>query len=102
MRLRLLARHIVNDELLERDEVIGDGPGDKAIPHGYVATPLMEGLDDDGRTAVHDAIVRVYGRHPGVPYNLGTHRPLLDDPPIVRPLDDNQPTPPAPTRPPFV
>src|SRR6266550_8770361 len=98
MRFRLLARHVVNDELLERGEIIGDLPGDKPIPPGYLATPFMEGLDDEGRRAVTESVLRVYGRHPGVPYNLPTNRPLLDDPPLIRPLDDNQPTPPAPTK----
>jgi hypothetical protein len=96
VRLRLLTRHVVNDQLYEPGTVLGDVPGDEPIPKGYVATPQMEGLDAAGVRAVADAILGVYGRHPGYPYNRGQGRPLLDNPPIIRPLDDNQPVPPIP------
>ncbi len=85
MKVRLLAPHIINDELMERGRVL-DPP-----PVGYVVTSEMEGLDDEGREAVAAAIRSTYGRHPGTPHGFPSAGLLLDDPPLRRPLDDNQP-----------
>lgn len=83
MRFKLLAPHVIQDVLREKGEVVEDPPSG--------ASPLMEGLDDDARAAVAYAKLKVFGRYPW-PYGLyppsGTP---LDDPPIDRPLDDNQP-----------
>ncbi len=85
MKVRLLTAHVINDELMEKGRVLD------SLPLGYVPTSEMEGLDDEGREAVAVAVRQVYGRHPGVPYGFPTSGPLLDDPPLRRPLDDNQP-----------
>jgi hypothetical protein len=88
MKLRLLEPHVIEDAWRERGYIL-DPP-----PPGYAITPLMEGLDDEGKAAVAQARLAVWGRYP-TPYGLyppgyGGARPL-DDPPIPRPLDDNQP-----------
>jgi len=85
MKVRLLAPHIINDELMEKGRVLD------SLPPGYVVTSEMEGLDNEGQEAVAIAIRETYGRYPGVPHGFPTSEPLLDDPPIRRPLDDNQP-----------
>lgn len=91
MRIKLLKPHIINDRLLEPETVIGDGG--VPIPTGYSFTPFMEGLDDEGRKAVNDAVVRVYGRYP----RFGPHV-LIDDPPIPRPEGEEQPVPHVPQK----
>jgi hypothetical protein len=86
MRFKLLAQHVIRDVLLEKGEIVEDPPAG--------ASPLMEGLDDEARAAVTAAKLKVFGRYPW-PYGfyppgyMGT--PPLDNPPIDRPLDDNQP-----------
>jgi len=85
MKLKLLAPHIVEDRWCPRGTVLDPAPA------GYQATPFMEGLDDEGRAAVAYAKLLVWGRYPW-PYGMyppeGTP---LDDPPIPRPLAENQP-----------
>lgn len=81
MRFRLLTQHFIAGELMERGRVVED----------VQATPNMEGLDGDARAAVEAEIVRVFGRREGVPHGFPSYMPLLDNPPIRRPLDDNQP-----------
>lgn len=90
MRVKLLKQHVINNTLFEPETVLGDGG--VAIPPGYAFTPFMEGLDAEGRRAVYIAKVRAFGRV--------TPHGLLDDPPIERPLEENQPVPhvPAPRR----
>jgi hypothetical protein len=87
MKLRLLAPHIVADRWLPKGAVLDPSPG-------YTVTPLMEGLDDEGRAAVTAARLLVWGRYPW-PYGFYPPGyggvPPLDDPPTPRPLDDNQP-----------
>jgi hypothetical protein len=90
MKLKLLSPHIVpvgpnNDCWMPRGTVL-DPP-----PPGYQATPEMEGLDEEGAAAVAYAKLKVWGRYPW-PYGLypPSGEPL-DNPPIPRPLDDNQP-----------
>jgi hypothetical protein len=83
MRFRLLAPHVIRDRWCGTGEVVDDPPAG--------ASPLMEGLDDAGKAAVDAEMLRVFGRYPGVPHGFPTSMPLLDNPPIRRPLDDNQP-----------
>lgn len=85
MKARLLAPHVIADAYRERGEII------ESFPLGYIMTPMMEGLDDEAKAAIAQAHIRTFGRHPGVPYGFPTASPLLDSPPIQRPLDDNQP-----------
>lgn len=91
MRIKLLRQHVINDRLLEPETIIGDGG--LPIPAGYAFTPFMEGLDAEGREAVREAVVRVYGRYP----RFGPHV-LIDDPPIPRPDGEEQPVPHVPQR----
>jgi hypothetical protein len=84
MRFKLLEPHVIGDRWLPRGAVVEDA----------VATPRMEGLDDEGREAVTYAQLKAWGRY-SWPYGLyppgyGGAQPL-DSPPIPRPLDDNQP-----------
>lgn len=83
MKFRLLAAHVIENVLREEGEIVEDPPG---------ATPLMEGLDDGAKAAVEAEMVRVFGRYAGLPHGFPSQgMPLIDDPPIERPLDDNQP-----------
>ena len=92
MRVKLLAPHIIpvspgNDCWRAAGAVV-------ELPPGYPLTPMMEGLDDEARMAVEHARLKVWGRY-WWPYGLyppGYMGMLpLDNPPIPRPLDDNQP-----------
>ena len=83
MKVRLLADHVIHDELKAKGSVV-------EIPLDG-ATPLMEGLDDEAKAAIEQEKIRVWGRYPGVPHGYPTSEPLLDSPPTPRPLDDNQP-----------
>jgi hypothetical protein len=56
-----------------------------------VVTPLMLPLDDEAAVAIRAEKIRVFGRWIWDP-DRGWY--LLDDPPIERPLGDNQPVPP--------
>jgi hypothetical protein len=85
MKLKLLAPHVIADRWYPRGAVL-DPP-----PPGYQPTPLMEGLDDEAESAVAYAKLKVWGRFPW-PYGLYPPSGIpLDNPPIPRPLDDNQP-----------
>ena len=87
MKLKLLAPHIIADRWYPRGAVVEPPPG-------YVPTPMMEGMDDEARGMVAAVRLRAWGRYPW-PYGLyppgyfGAQP--LDNPPIPRPLDDNQP-----------
>lgn len=86
MRFRLLAAHVIEDVLREKDEIVEDPPGG--------ATPLMEGLDDAAKAAVEREMVRVFARYyGGLPHGFpgAAAYPMIDNPPLQRPLDDNQP-----------
>lgn len=86
MKIRLTKPHVIADTLLPADTILGDGGF--PIPVGYQFTPYMEGLDEEGAAAVAKAVVRAYGRYP----RYGPHV-LIDDPPIPRTLEENQPVP---------
>jgi hypothetical protein len=86
MKFKLLAPHVIRDVLREKGEIVEDPPAG--------ASPLMEGLDDEARAAVTAIKLKVFGRY-WYPYGLyppgfGGALPL-DNPPLDRPLDDNQP-----------
>jgi hypothetical protein len=49
-KYRLLAKHYMNDRLLDEGTIVGDETS-FVIPEGGV-TPEMEGLDDEGKAAV--------------------------------------------------
>ena len=84
MRVKLLDHHIIADAWQAKGTVID-------LPAGYPATPLMEGLDDEAVAAIAAAHLKAFGRYPW-PYGLYPPSGApLDDPPIPRPLDDNQP-----------
>lgn len=74
MLVKLLRQHVIDDVLREPDEILDV----------WIVTPFMEGLDPTARAAIRQEKIRVFGRYvsPGV---------LLDDPPIERPLEENQP-----------
>jgi hypothetical protein len=82
LKFRLLSQHFIDGQLMERGTEI----------EGVTATPAMEGLDEEGVAAVAAEMVRVFGRYEGVPHGFPAYgAPMLDSPPIRRPLDDNQP-----------
>ena len=87
MKFKLLAPHVIADRLYPRGAIV-DTPPD------YEPTPLMEGLDATATSYVEYAQQKAWGRYPW-PYGLyppGSFGiPPLDNPPIPRPLDDNQP-----------
>jgi hypothetical protein len=76
MLVKLLRQHIIDGVLRERDEVVDV----------FVVTPFMEGLDPTARAAIRQENIRVFGRWLDPQHTL-----LLDDPPIPRPLEENQP-----------
>jgi hypothetical protein len=85
MKLKLLEPHIVGDAWRPRGYILDPAPP------GYQATPLMEGLDAEGIAAVDYAKLVVWGRY-WWPY--GYYPPTgepLDNPPIPRPIEENQP-----------
>jgi hypothetical protein len=79
VKVRLLRQHVINDRLYEPDSIVDV----------FSATPYMEGLDETARAVIKQEKIRVFGRWVGDPRN--PH--LLDDPPIERPLEENQPVP---------
>lgn len=84
MRFRLLAPHIIDDVWLDAGTII-------ERPSNYIATVLMQGLDPEAEAAVAYAKLVAFGRYPW-PYGLyPPHGTPLDDPPIPRPLQENQP-----------
>lgn len=80
MRVRLLAPHVMPERLWPAGSILDV----------QTVTPLMEGLDDEARAAIRVEKIRVYGRWIGSWPNMR----LLDDPPIVRSLDNARPVPP--------
>jgi len=84
MKVKLLDHHIIADAMRLKGEILD-------LPPGYAPTPLMEGLDDEAKAAVAYAHLKAFGRYPW-PYGLYPPSGVpLDNPPIPRPLDDNQP-----------
>jgi hypothetical protein len=84
MKAKLLAAHVIADVWQPRGAIL-------ELPEGYPPTPLMEGLDEEATAAIEYAKVKAFGRYPW-PYGLYPPRGVpLDNPPIPRPLDDNQP-----------
>lgn len=83
MRVKLLRQHIINGALKELNEILDVS----------VVTPFMEGLDVEARDAILREKIRVFGRFVD-PF----HQKLLDDPPIERPIEENQPVPPIPNK----
>ena len=81
MRVKLLAPHVIGDR---------QWPAETVLEVSSV-TPLMEGLDTEAKKAIEDEIVRVYGRFVGNWPNMH----LLDNPPIIRSVDNAQPVPPV-------
>lgn len=81
MRVKLLAKHVIGDREWSVDTILDVDS----------VTPLMEGLDTEAQAAIREEIVRVYGRWVG----QWPHLHLLDDPPIIRFLDNAQPVPPV-------
>ena len=80
MRVKLLAPHLINDRIRYKDEILDVTS----------VTPLMEGLDTEAQQAITQENVRVYGRWVGRWPNLH----LLDNPPIIRSLENPGPVPP--------
>lgn len=78
MLVKLLRQHVINDTLHYPDEILDVTS----------VTPFMEGLDPDARTAIRTEKIRVFGR-----WLDPQHTRLLDDPPIERPIEENQPVP---------
>ena len=80
MRVKLLAPHIFNGQQFSADTVLNVD----------AVTPLMIGLEPAATAAIQAEVVRVYGR-----WTLKAGKlVLLDDPPLVRTLDNAQPIPP--------
>lgn len=81
MLVKLLASHFIDDRLRLPNEVLDVS----------TVTPLMIGLDAEAREAIAAENIRVYGRWVGRWPNLH----LLDNPPIIRTLDNAQPIAPV-------
>lgn len=81
MMVKLRTPHVINDVVWPTDTIMSVS----------TVTPLMIGLDDEAKTAIEAEMIRVYGRWVG----LWPHQHLLDNPPLERPLGDNQPVPPV-------
>jgi hypothetical protein len=79
MMVKLLRQHVINDTLYEADTILDV----------FSVTPFMEGLDATARAVINQEKIRVWGRW--VQDETGIH--LLDDPPIPRPIEENQPVP---------
>jgi hypothetical protein len=92
MKLKLLTPHTVPVNPRVGDQWLPAGTILDPPPPGYKVTPEMEGLDSEGREAVRQAHIQVFGRCPW-PYGLYpiNEAQLLDNPPIPRPLVENQP-----------
>lgn len=81
MRVKLLAPHVIDGQ---------ERPAETVLDVTSV-TPLMIGLDAEATEAIRKEIVRVYGR-----WVWRADGPtLLDDPPLVRTLDNAQPVAPV-------
>lgn len=93
MKVRLLAPHIVpidpgNDRWCPVGTILDP------VPPDYQLTPLMEPLDDEAKAMVDYMKLKVWGRYPWPPglFPPGyMGMPPLDNPPIPRPLEENQP-----------
>jgi hypothetical protein len=81
MLVRLLAQHAIDGVLHEKN----------AILDVTRVTPLMEPLDEEASVAIASENIRVFARYEGTPHGYPFHGPILDSPPIPRPLDNNQP-----------
>jgi hypothetical protein len=64
MKLKLLAPHTIPINAGAGDRWCPAGTILDPAPPGYQATPLMEGLDDEGRAAVDYAKLKVRDRYP--------------------------------------
>jgi hypothetical protein len=78
MLVKLLRQHVIADALHYPNEILDVTS----------VTPFMEGLDPTARAAIRAEKIRVFGR-----WLDPQHTRLLDDPPIERPLEENQPVP---------
>lgn len=85
MKLKLLTPHVIEDRWYPKGAVID-------APPGYQPTAMAEPLDDEAVYAVEYARLQAWGRYPW-PYGLyPTWMGVpLDNPPIPRPLEENQP-----------
>lgn len=86
MRVQIFQQHFIDGRLYEPRSVID-------LPTGVAVTPYMVPLDEEARQAVAQERIRVFGRWE-LDSDGGWY--LLDDPPLLRPLTDNQPVPPIP------
>lgn len=84
MKVYLLAKHVIGDREWPPKSVL-------ELPPGVTPTPLMQGLDDEAKSAILAVKRRIFGRNIGTPWMPK----LLDDPPIEYVMD-NPPVPPLP------
>ena len=84
MRVKLIEKHIIGDSVREAGEILDIRPDQ--------VSPLMNPLDDEAREAIAAERLRVWGRFENTPPGFQPLGPLIDDPPIPRPLDgENRP-----------
>ena len=81
MRVKLLAKHVIADRELPAETIL-------VLPAGVAPTPLMEGLDEEARTAIAALKFKTFARYERTRRGVR----LIDDPPIEYPLD-NPPVP---------
>jgi hypothetical protein len=81
MRVKLLAQHIIDGTLQEKGTIIDVTS----------VTPLMEALDEEAKAALEAESLRVYARYAYTPHGWPPLGPMIDSPPIPRPIDNNQP-----------
>ncbi len=86
MRVRLQTPHYITDRVWPVDTEMD-------LPPGVRPTPQMVGLDDEAVEAIKAEKIEVFGRW----IRKGHHWVLLDDPPLERPLEENQPVEPVPS-----
>jgi hypothetical protein len=84
VKVQLVEAHVINDRVCEKGEILD-------LPSDFRVTPLMNPLDDEARQAVKAERLRVWGRYENTPHGWPPQGPLIDDPPIPRPLTENQP-----------
>jgi hypothetical protein len=80
MMVELLAPHVIGGRVWPTESII----------EVVLVSPLMRGLDAEAVEAIRQEKIRVFGR-----WIWDGNWHLLDDPPIERPLTDNQPVPPV-------
>jgi hypothetical protein len=83
-RYKLLAQHYSEeDKLLEPDEIVGDG-----TPHLWTRrpTPQMEPLDESGRAAIEEEMVRA--KENGITWTKGVISPIDDLPLTMEAADE--------------